>query len=137
MSYPKVQTYEHAEIAVDDLEAAVEFCTGPLGLLELNRDDRTVYLGCGYDENFDLALTAGGTGLRHFAIRLPSIEEVDRLAERLRASDVAFERRRDAEPGVPEGLRLTLPSGHPIEFVTVADTRYIEPYRPARRVNAT
>jgi catechol 2,3-dioxygenase len=136
MSYPKVQVYEHAELGVDDLAAAVEFCTGPLGLLEIEREQGTVYLGCGYDDNYDLALSAGGTGLRHFAIRVPSPDELERLAERLRTSGVRFERRHDAEPGQPTALRFSLPSGHLIEFAEVADTRYIEPYRPARGVNA-
>jgi catechol 2,3-dioxygenase len=136
MSYPRVQAYEHAQLAVDDLGAAVEFCTGPFGLVEIGRQRDAVYLGCGYDDNYDLSLVTGGTGVRHFALRLPSSEHLDELGERSRAAGLEIARSSDAEPGEVDAVSVTLPDGHTLEFVVVADQRYLEPYRPARRVNA-
>jgi catechol 2,3-dioxygenase len=136
VSYPKVQAYEHAEIAVRDLPAALDFCIGPLGLIEIARQGDVVYLGCGYDHNYDLALRAGGTGMRHFAMRVASSDELDHIEDRVGATGIRTERRHDAEPGQPDAVRFPLPGGHLIEFATVSDSRYIEQYRPAMRVKA-
>jgi len=136
VSYPKVQAYEHAQIGVNDLGAALDFCTGPFGLVEIARQGNAVYLGCGYDDNHDLSLVVGDTGVRHFALRVPSSEDLDAIGERCRTVGLAPERSTDAEPGEVDAVSVALPDGHVIEFVVVADQRYLEPYRPARRVSA-
>jgi catechol 2,3-dioxygenase len=131
VSAPKVQTYEHAEVRVKDLGAALEFYTGVLGLHELARDNGTVYLGCGYDENYDLAIREGGTGVVHFALRVADEDALERYAGRLGDAGVKVERADGIEPGQERGIRFEIPGGHAMELVLVEDNRYIETYRPA------
>lgn len=118
-----VQMVEHAVLNVDGLEDARRFYTEVMGLVELEEEDDTVYLGCGLDEHFDLGITEGGAGLDHFAIRVGKEEFAD-IADRLADSDVDVERTDGTEPGQERGLRLSLPSDVAIEFVVVEQERY-------------
>ena len=78
-----LQRIEHAKVHVDDLEPALDFYTGAMGLVEIARQDDTVYLGCGFDDNFDFAVSEGGTGIEHFAVRATDSSVVDDYAARL------------------------------------------------------
>lgn len=131
MGIPKSQRFEHAEVRVRDLNRALEFYVDVMGLHEIAREDGVVYLGCGLDENYDLAVREGGTGVSHFAIRITDEDEFEQLERQLKDGGITATRRDGAEPGQVKALRLQLPSGHEMEFVMVADTRYLEPYRPA------
>jgi catechol 2,3-dioxygenase len=133
MGAPKVQTYEHAEVRVKDLGRALDFYGGVMGLVELAREDGVVYLGCGFDENYDLAVRGGGTGVVHFALRVEDEDALERYRRRLEERGVEVERRDGTEPGQEQGIRFGLPSGHEIELVLVADNRYVETYRPVHR----
>jgi catechol 2,3-dioxygenase len=129
MSAPR--RFEHARLRVKDLGAARAFYTDVMGLVELGDDDGTVYLGAGLDENFDLAIVGGGTGVEHFAMRVDGDEQLERMQQRAQAAGLATERRAGVGPGEVQAVAFDLPSGHAMEFVTVADHRYLEPYRPA------
>lgn len=131
MGTPKAQNYEHAEIRVNDLGQALDFYKGVMGLVEIAREDGVTYLGCGSDENYDLAVREGGTGLEHFAIRVDSEESLERYAARLSKQGVKGSQQDDAEPGQERGLRFDLPGGPTMELVLVRDNRYLEPHRPA------
>jgi len=122
-----VRRFEHAVLRVTDRDAAVAFYTDVLGLVEMERENGTVYLGCGLDENYDVGLTDGGTGLEHFAIRVESADELARYESRLQAADIDTERVDGAEPNQVDGVRFTLPTGIDMELVTVADRRYHHP----------
>lgn len=130
MSLPRPQRLEHVELAVTDFDAAVAFYTDVMGLVEIERDDETVYLGCGMDENYDLALCNGGTGVEHFALRVSESELVD-LEDRLRTASVETERFDEAEPNQSKAVRFDLPSGVSMELAVVADTDYTSPSNPA------
>lgn len=122
-----VRRLEHVELRVEDLEQAVEFYTGVFGLVEFYRDDGVVYLGCGLDDNFDLALVEGGTGVEHFAIRAGE-RSVGGYEARLADHGVETGRIDDAEPGVTSGIRFELPSGEfTAEVVEMEDARYHNP----------
>jgi catechol 2,3-dioxygenase len=122
-----VKKFEHATLRVTDLDEAVAFYTDVLGLVELDRDDGVVYLGCGLDDNYDLGLIEGGTGVDHFAIRVDDGDQLAAYEERLTGTGIETERTGGAEPSQVEGVRFTLPSGVDMELVTVADTDYHHP----------
>lgn len=124
-----VKKLEHATLYVTDLEEAAAFYTDVLGLVELERTDDTVYLGCGLDENYDLGLVEGETGLEHFAVRVDDERQLDEYEERLTDSGVGVERPDTDEPGQAEAIRFSLPSGVDMEFVTVEDSAYHHPTR--------
>ncbi|MFW5918266.1 MAG: VOC family protein [Haloferacaceae archaeon] len=115
---------EHAILGVEDLDRAVEFYTGPMGLVEQTREDGVVYLGCGRDDNYDMGVVEAGTGVEHFAVRAIDAEVVDDYENRLQSLDVDAERTDGDEPGQEAGVRFDLPSGASMEIVAVADDRY-------------
>jgi catechol 2,3-dioxygenase len=124
-----VKKLEHATLYVTDLEEAVAFYTDVLGLVELERTDDAVYLGCGLDGNYDLGLVEGQTGLEHFAVRVDDADELDEYERRLADADVDVERPETAEPGQADAVRFALPGGVEMEFVTVEDAAYHHPTR--------
>jgi len=119
-----LQRIDHAKVHVTQLERALQFYTEAMGLVELDRRGDTVYLGCGLDDNFDLAVAEGGTGIEHFAVRATDASVVDDYEDRLTGADVAVERVDGAEPGQVAGVRFDLPTGVPMEVVAVADEAY-------------
>jgi catechol 2,3-dioxygenase len=122
-----VKRFEHAQLRVTDLDAAVEFYKDVLGLVEIDRSDGAVYLGCGLDENYDVGLVEGKTGVDHFAVRMDDSEELATYEQRLQSADIETERTDGAEPNQEEGVRFTLPSGADMELVTVTDSSYHHP----------
>ena len=129
MSAPR--RFEHARLRVPELAAAASFYAEVMGLVELGRANGTVYLGAGLDTNFDLALVEGSTGVEHFALRADGDEQLEALERAVNLAGVSTERHGGEGPGELEVLTFLLPSGHRMEFVTVEDQRYLEPYRPA------
>jgi catechol 2,3-dioxygenase len=124
--------FEHARLRTSDLDGAVGFHVEVMGLAVLGRDEDTVYLGAGADDNFDLALTSGGTGVEHFALRADGSDELDRYERAAHDAGLAPERGPGEGPGEVERVSLRLLSGHRMEFVIVADRRYHEPHRPSQ-----
>jgi catechol 2,3-dioxygenase len=119
-----LQRIEHASIHVEDLDDAIEFYTSAMGLTEVDRVEGTVYLGTGLTENFELAVTEGGTGIEHFAVRADDPDVVSEYEARLEERDIGSERVDGDEPGQLTGIRFEMPSGVPMEIVTVADEAY-------------
>ncbi len=122
-----VRRLEHALVHVNNLDQALKFYTAVMGLAEITRKDGIVYLGCGLDKNFDMAIVEGGTGLDHFAMRVDGEEEYEALKSRLKANRVDYETQDKLEPGVKAALRLSLPSKCILEFAIVEDAKYQKP----------
>ena len=117
-----VQRVESVEIRVSDVDEAVAFYTGVMGLVEMDLDGDAVYLGCGLDANWDMAVREGAPGVDRFAMRVTD-EEFDRHAEALDAAGI--DTRSRAGPGHERGLYFDFPvCGATIGFVVVEDTRY-------------
>jgi catechol 2,3-dioxygenase len=124
-----VKHFEHATLRVTDLDAARAFYTDVLGLTELESGEGTVYLGCGLDENYDVGLVEGGTGVDHVAVRVDG-DDLTTYESRLSEAGFAVERTDGAEPNQVEGVRFTLPTGVDLELVRVADSGYHHPTEP-------
>lgn len=122
---------EHVALTVENLPEAVTFYTEVFGLAEVTRDEDTIYLGCGLDGNYDLALREGDPGVEHVAVRVDTRAELEEYAERLAAAGVDVDRTDGEEPGQEHGLRVTVPSQLPIELVTVDDRSYHHAEAPA------
>jgi catechol 2,3-dioxygenase len=129
--FSKSQRFEHAELKVNDLSRALHFYKECLGLVEMGKENGVIYLGCGYDKNYDLAISEGGTGVSHFAVRVDDEPELDYFTKKLKEHGVSVARHDGTEPGQVKGIRFNLPSGIPMEFVLVADNDYVNPSRPA------
>lgn len=117
-----VQRVEAAEIRVEDVDEAVAFYTGIMGLVEMGGDGNTTYLGCGMDANYDLAVREGEPGVDRFSIRV-SDEEFDHHARVLAEKGVGTRER--TGPGHERGLYFDFPvCGATVGLVVVEDNRY-------------
>lgn len=111
---------EHAEIRVGDLGPAMHFYCDVMGLEEVARDGDRVFLSCGGDARFDLAVVPTGAGIEHFALLAQDADELDRREAGLREHDVATTRVRDHELGVADALQFDVPdTRHHMEFVVL------------------
>ncbi len=109
----------HAALRVLDLEAARTFYVDVLGFVEAHREKGRLYLR-GVEE-FDLwsltLIQAEAPGLDHFALRVDSEEELDRMEVLHRELGVPVRRvPAETEPGQGQALRVRTPDGHPVEF---------------------
>ncbi|WP_394324769.1 VOC family protein [Haloferax sp. ATB1] len=79
---------EHASIQPENIEEAIDFYTDGLGLVEIAREDGTVYLGTSLTENFELAVTEGRVGIEHVAVRADNDAVVDDYENEFEGADV-------------------------------------------------
>lgn len=126
---PGTRKVEHVRYQVRDRESVVDFYQNVLGLAEVDRRGGVVYMGCGFDQNYDLAVCEGSPGIEHFAFRVPDSEALERYDARLRDRGVETHRTDGTEPGQELGLRFDLPSDISMELVTVADKSYQHYYK--------
>jgi catechol 2,3-dioxygenase len=119
---------DHAVIRVKDLDRTLDWYRAGLGLEERERADGVVYLACGGDDHFDLALKLGGAGLENVAFRIRDGAALEELRRRLDQEGVES-RWLDPgrKPGVGEAIELALPSGHRMEVAVLvgAEPRYL------------
>jgi catechol 2,3-dioxygenase len=111
----------HVELAVGDIDSASAFHKEAFGLEETAREGDTAYLAPGGRGEYVVALTGGGTGVRHFAVAVNSEEDLSRYEKRLGDMGVGTERSSDGEPGQGSAVRFRAPSGHAIELVAAPD----------------
>jgi len=128
---PGTYKAEHVRLQVPDVDEAVPFYGDVFGLAEVAREDEWVYLGCGYDVNFDLAVREGPPGIEQGAVRVSDPATLTNYEERLAEVGVEARRTDGEEPGQEHGLRFALPSGFPLELVTVEAKAYKHYYRTA------
>lgn len=127
-----LQKLAYVELRVQDLDRAVAFYRDVMGLVPMGQNGVTQYFGCGLDENFDLAVTPGGTGVARFGFQVDSEEDLTHYRQRLQQAGIQSQERQDGDPGILRALRFTLPTGHIMELVLVKDRRpYLRPAAPA------
>ncbi|GAA0273982.1 VOC family protein [Halobacterium noricense] len=119
-----LERIDHAKLHVQDLDTAVDFYTSAMGLVELSRRNRTAYLSTGLEGSFDLAVAEGGTGVEHVALRATNEAVVNQFAERLSSHDLDITRTGGTGPGIQESVRFKLPSGVPVEIVSIEEPEY-------------
>lgn len=115
-----INRIDHAAIRVGDIEHALEWYEGVLGLNVLDRSAQRVHLSCRGDAA-DVTLVAGGQSVDSFAFGVDNSEDLDEAVHRLEANSVAYKRFNDPDrPGHREVVGFDLPSGQHMELV-VAD----------------
>lgn len=122
----------HAALRVPNLDTSIAFHVDVVGLVEIARGRGVVYLGCGADSHYDIALVEGGTGVDHFAFLVDDQADLVHYAQRLREANVAVIETTDAEPGQTKAIRFSLPSGHQMELMAPgasASQSYTYPHR--------
>ena len=104
-----LQKLSHANLRVKNLEESVEFHTKVLGLEEIARQDSRVYLTCGTDGTYDVALTEGDTGVISFAIATDDEGDLAHYRKRVEGAGVEVREMTDPDPGVAKVIEFDLP----------------------------
>ncbi|MCR8551064.1 VOC family protein [Salipiger sp. P9] len=129
-----LQKLSHATLRVPDLEKSVEYHKSVLCLEEVTRADGTVYLTCGIDGMFDVALTAGGTGCESLAIAADDEEDLTRIRKAVETAGVAVRDMSDCEPGVARAIEFDLPpQGQKMQIVLIDESHRQHYYSPGAR----
>ena len=106
----------HVHLKVADIDRALEFWSGVLGFeLQQRMGDQAAFVSAGgYHHHLGLNTwhssgapphPAGSLGLRHFTVRLPGQSELERVADQVRAANMAVEQ-------VGDGWQTRDPSGN-------------------------
>lgn len=120
--------FVNGTVHVKDLAKSLEFYRDLIGLHEIAKERDTVYLGCGADDTFDIAIKEGGSGVGHLALQVMDEEDLGYYEKKLSSLGVATRRMTDPEPGKKVALRFTAPTNHQMELVLVEDRRhYLHP----------
>ncbi|MFD1912631.1 VOC family protein [Halodurantibacterium flavum] len=130
-----LQKLSHARLRVKNLEESVRFHTEVLGLEEIARQDGAVYLTCGTDGTFDVAVTEGGTGVISFAIAADDEEDLKRYSKRVADAGVQVREMTAPDPGVEKAIEFDLPPQKQKMQIVLLDSKARQHYyNPAARV---
>lgn len=114
---------QSAELRVRDLKTSLDFYSGQLGFIEIERTDNTTYLSANGKYPYILKLTEdknapfrlkGTTGLYHIAFLFPDRKELARVFLRLFNNKIKFQGFSDHL--VSEAIYLADPDGNGIEL---------------------
>ncbi len=109
---------DHVALGTNDPERMSSFYGELLGLAQVGRSGDWIYLATGTTPGYELALGPGPVGLDHFGLAVADHETLGEASERLDAIGVEVVPVETAHgPGVVEGIRFVLPSGHIAEMV--------------------
>jgi catechol 2,3-dioxygenase len=131
-----IQSIEHLELSVEDVDSTVSFYKDVIGLVEIARTGEAVYLGCGLDGNWDVAFREGPTGVGGVAFRAEDLAEIELAEGALNQAGITTTRSDGAHPNQAEAVQWSLDSGLAVEYVLVSDNRYhllADPAIPSRR----
>ncbi len=110
----------HADIQVTDLDLATAYYTEVIGMLEVERDDTSVYLKC-WDEidHHSLRLEyAPRVGIDQFSFKVEHEDDLAELEKAVNTYGFPVERVSKGERvGQGESIRFSTPSGHTMELV--------------------
>lgn len=109
---------DHTVIRVPDIDVAATWYQKLLGLVVTERSKGRAFLASPVTGRIVLGLAEGGTGLDYVSYRARTPEAYDAIATKLDKADVRIRTTVDeTRPGVDEGLRFALPTGHIFEVV--------------------
>jgi catechol 2,3-dioxygenase len=131
-----IQKIEHLELCVTDVDSTVAFYQDVVGLVEITRTGDAVYLGCGYDGNWDVAFYEGRPSVKGVAFRADDAAEIQLVETALTRAGITTFRTDGAHPNQAEAVQWELDSGLKVEYVLVSDNRYhvlAQPAIPSRR----
>jgi len=109
---PALCTLAHVALVTPDVERSLWFFRDLLGLDEVARDERRVYLRCfGELDHHSLTLEEGPTGVDHIAFRTAAADDVREFQRRFEAAGVEVTRldRGEHELGQGEAIRFVAP----------------------------
>jgi catechol 2,3-dioxygenase-like lactoylglutathione lyase family enzyme len=122
-----VKQIGYATFETPDIGRAVAYFTQFLGLTEVQRDGRTVYLACPSDFYSVVLKEGAAPAVTRLALQLAPDADLDAFAAGMTAKGVAVRRQTDAGPDAPATLTVTDPSGLDVDLLA---TRAVTAKRP-------
>lgn len=108
----------YLHMRVTDLADAKKHYVDTLGMLVVDESPGRLILKA-WDEwdHHSLVLTENGVGVEKLGYKVSSVDELARYEKRIQAFGCTTDRMSAGDnPGVGDGVRVTIPSGHVVEF---------------------
>lgn len=122
-----VKQIGYATFETPDVERAIAYYTQYLGLTEVKRDGKTVYLACPSDF-YSVVLTEGSApAVTRLALQLGPDADIEAFVTQTKAKGVAVRKQTNTGPDTPLTLTITDPSGMEIDLLA---TRTVVANRP-------
>lgn len=112
-----VKQIGYATFETPDIGRALAYFTEFLGLTEVQRDGRTVYLACPSDVCSVVLKEGAAPAVTRLALQLAPDADLDAVAAGMTAKGVAVRRQTDARPDTPASLTVTDPSGLNVDLM--------------------
>ncbi len=110
----------HIEVGVDDLELCAAYYVEVVGMVEVLRESKRVFLKC-WDEEDHHSLVlreSPDPGLVHIAFKVEAEKDLEDLEKAVEKQGCAVERvPAGEEPGQGGAVRFEAPTGHRVELV--------------------
>jgi catechol 2,3-dioxygenase len=117
-----IKRMSHVALRVPDLDAQVAWATTVMGLREVERSGRTVYLTHAANHHSLQLIADERAALDHIAMEARSADALDRLGERCSEAGIPILATTPQEIGIERAIRFRAPEGHVIEvFVGMHD----------------
>lgn len=122
-----VKQIGYATFETPDIERAVAYYAQYLGLTEIVRDGKTVFLACPSDFYSVVLRQGSSAAVTRLALQLAPDADLDGFAAELKAKGVAVRKQTDTGPYTPATLTVTDPSGLEVDLLA---TRVVTDQRP-------
>lgn len=106
-----------ATFETPDLERAIAYYTKYLGLTEVQRDGKTVFLACPSDFHSVILKQGSAADVTTLTLQLAPDADLEAFAAQTSAKGVNVRRRSDAAPNTPVTLTVTDPSGLDVDLI--------------------
>lgn len=130
----------HIALRVRDLDAAVDFQTGVLGLVESERRGRVAYLTCNERHHELILIESRRRGYDHIGLEVPDPEALEEVrSAAMRAGGEALGEVYEGEPGIDRAALVRGPTGHVYKLFCGMQTGAVPPPgdRPSRFEHAS
>lgn len=111
----QVKRLAHATFSTPDLDKQVDYWTHVMGLVEVGRDARRVFLATKLGQEAVTLETGEHADLEQIAFQIAPGSDLSELSRKLTAAGVSNERRADISPGVRDALAFRDPKGTLVE----------------------
>ena len=111
----KIARLAYAAFETPDMDAQVDYYRRIMGLTLVERTAEAAYLSATIDHHTVVLRPGAAPRCTRFGMQLSAAADLGSLARDLAAMGVAAERRRDAQPGVPEQVSFADPDGVAID----------------------
>lgn len=113
----RVEQIGHATFDTPDLERSIAYYTKYLGLTEVQRDGKTVFLACPSDVHSVVLNDGSNAAVTTLTLQIAADADLKEFAAQTEAKGIKVSTRSDAAPNTSKALVFTDPSGLDVEII--------------------